>query len=255
MKKIIGISILLIVLSFIAWGLQYRFTRSIKTKQTDTIAPKPVYDPVLLGKYERLYKKYDTLKKNCTMGGTITITDHADTMANMDHVEFFFCKQGDDFYYKLGATETINAGGLYIFIDNLARTMLISAQKKVAYDQLPSGFANVAQSVSSEGYEMTGRLNGGLQTIALYNEHNMNCKQFSITYDTLQLQVKHMTARMTNIQAPLRHDNEKIVDISIMEWTSTADINQVYSKGDVVKQVAGNWQPVNKYKSYQVTRM
>jgi len=253
------ISILLIVVSLIAWGLQHSYlqqNRTVqKTKVNDSLAGKPAANPLLLRRYRAVFKKYDTIKTNCTMQGMINIVDQADTSGNMKNVDFLFCKAGDDFYYRLGTTETINAKGLYIFIDNKAQTMVVTAQKKVAYDQWPAAFADIGNVVKSEGYKIAGFVKDNIQTISLHNEHNINCKQFSISFDTLNLTITHMYARMTNVQDPLRTDNEKVVDIAITEWTNKADLDKAFVKGNILKSEDGRWKAVNKYKNYSLTTM
>ncbi len=176
MYKITGLSILLIAFSFIAWGLHSQIDHHVvakpRTKREDSIRTA-VIDPVLLSKYKAVFKKYDTLKTSYTISGTINIIDQADTSGNMHHVDFLFCKAGDRFYYKLGTTETINSGGLYIYIDHLGETILLTAQKKVSYDQEPGAFADLGKEFKSEGYKISGSVNGRLQTISLNNEHKL----------------------------------------------------------------------------------
>ncbi len=83
---------------------------------------------------------------------------------------------------------------------------------------------------------------------------NTNCKQFSISYDTLALSIRRIYARMTNLQDPLKTDNQKLVDIQIGQWDGTADLYKFY-KGDVVTKTNGLWQVTDKYKKYHLTTM
>jgi hypothetical protein len=252
--KITGLSASLLALSFIAWGLQHRSSKAAKptVKSADTIVKKQVYDPVLLGKYERIYKKYDTLKTAYTMAGSIDINDPADTASNMKKVGFFFCKRGDGFYYKLGTTETINAKGVYLFIDNLAQTIMVSGQKQIAYDQQPDAITGLGKFLSIGEYALSGKLTGSEQTLSLINEHNGSCKQFSLSYDTVTMEVNRIYARLTNIQAPLTEARDEVVDINITQWTDKAELNKYIVIGNILQKDKNGWTGTNKYKDYQV---
>jgi|GEM_PF-2589382 len=250
------LSVVLIAISFIAWAVRGKFLVHVKPSakyKKDTKA-SPSIDPVLLAKYQAVFKKYDTIKKDITMSGTINIIDRADTSGNMKNVGFLFCKTGSDFYYKLGTTETINADGLYIFVDHLGHTIVVSPQKKVAYDVQPNAFADIGKEIRSDLYDVTGNNDGNLQTISLHNEHNINCKLFSISYDTATLAIRHMYARMTNLQDPARTDNEKLVDINITEWNDRGDLDKFYKK-DIIARANGTWKVTDKYKDYQLTTL
>ncbi|WP_183574645.1 hypothetical protein HDF18_01225 [Mucilaginibacter sp. X5P1] len=219
-------------------------------KTTDTVPDKAV-----LEKFEQVCKKMNDVKGNYTLGGVINIIDRANPADAMDHVGFLFCKQGDEFYYQLGKTITLNEQGVYLYIDNQSRRVMVSPQKKVQYDAGIKQFADMGANIQSEHYKMTSKINGDEQTISLVNERHISCKQYTITFDRQSLKVKYLYMRLTNLNDPLNKANEKIVTVNISKWSNTADVSQYLSKNDVIKNVKGGWRTVSVYRNYELIKM
>src|SRR5471030_2481098 len=81
-------------------------------KVADSLQSEKTADKPLLNKFELLCKKIGRVNGNYTLGGIINIDDKASTETNMKNIQFLFCKQGDEFYYKLGNTVTLNEQGV-----------------------------------------------------------------------------------------------------------------------------------------------
>jgi hypothetical protein len=221
-------------------------------KATDTV---PVPDKAVLDKFEQVCKKMGDVKDNYTLGGVINITDHANPAEAMDHVNFLVCKQGNEFYYRLGKTITLNEQGVYLYIDNQSKRVMVSPQKSVQYDAGMKQFADMGANIQSEHYKMISKINGDEQTISLVNEHHISCKQYTITFDRHSLQVKYLYMRLTNLNDPLNKVNEKVVSVSISISDNTADVSKCLSKDQVIKRVKGEWKTVDMYRGYELIKM
>jgi len=229
------------------------FLRPQKMKDTISLAPAP--DKALLDKFNLLCKKMADVQGDYTLGGVINIVDKANPADKMDHVEFLFCKKGDEFYYKLGETLSLNEQGSYIYIDKPSKRVLLSSQKQVAYDPGFRQFADMTATIKSENYHLVSTINGNEQTISLINEHHISCKQYSLTFDKRSMMIKRLYMRLTDFAEPTRKDKEKIVDVSISRWDRTADLGMYLSKNKVIKKFNGRWKTVNEFRDYQLVKI
>ncbi len=225
---------------------------SAYARPTDTV---PLPDKAVLNKFELVCKKMSDVKGNYTLGGIINIVDKASPANAMDHISFLFCKQGDEFYYRLGKTITLNAQGVYLYIDNQSKRIMVSSQKKVMYDAGMKQFADLGTNIQSEHYKVTSKIDGNEQTISLVNEHHISCKQYTITFNRSSLKVKYLYMRLTNLNDPLNKANEKVVTVNISKWDNTADISGYLSKNEVIKAINGGWRTAGRYKDYELLKM
>ena len=221
----------------------------------DSVQRAPMPDKTLLAKFELLCKKMNNVGDNYTLAGEININDKTDPAGKMNHVGFLFCKQGDEFYYRLGNTVTMNEGGVYLFIDNHTKRIMISGKKQVVYDGGLKQLANLGANIQSENYRMISKTTGDEQTISLINEHHISCKQYSLTFNKHSMQIKRLYMRLSNFNDPLRTDNEKIVDVAISRWDASADISKYPTKNSVIKNVNGDWKTAEGFKNYRLIKM
>jgi hypothetical protein len=212
-------------------------------------------DQALLARFEILNKKLSNVKGNYTLAGIININDHANPEAKMVNVKFLFCKHGDDFFYKLGTTATINEQGVYLYIDYQTKRILISEKKQVEYDAGLKSFADLGANIQAEHYKLTSKISGDDETISLINDHHISCKQYSITFERRDMKIKRLFMRLSDINDPLRTDKEKVVDVSISEWDSSAELAKYLSKDNVIKNINGGWKTVNGFKNYRLIKM
>ncbi len=259
-KKIKGLAVvvLLTIISVLAWAVQQHMLKvaQVKVALADTAFKHKVYDQQLLNKFEKLLARYDTLKTNYTIAGSITAVDKADTGKKMMRdVPFFYCKQGDSFDYRMGEAEIINANGLFIKIDRQEKSIILSAQKKIVDSQGQQMIQGLSAGLRSEQYNLVSRENGGQETISLINEHHITCKQYSVTFDTAGMKIDRIYMRLTNIQDPLRKDNEKIVDMKISRWESTTDFEKYGFEGRVLEHHGNVIKPIAEYSTYRLIRM
>lgn len=216
-------------------------------------APAP--DPALLSKFELLCKQVGNTDGNYTLGGVINITDPSNPKANLNHIGFLFCKQGDEFYYRLGQTETVNEQDVSLYIDHPAKRILVSPKKKVVYDIGLQQFGEMGKHIRDEQYQLQSKITGDEQTLMLVNEHHISCKQYAIVFNRQTLKIKRLYLRLTDFNNPLRADRDKIVDVSITTWEHVANLAQYLTKNKVIKNVNGVWGTVGAYKGYRLIKI
>jgi hypothetical protein len=244
-------------LSLLTWALHHRHHQATVTPTKplpDTLTRALVYDPELLARFDKVCKKYDTLsKQNFTMAGVINMTDGADTADRLQHTAFVFCKAGEDFYYRMGNTEVINERGLYLFVDNTSHKIVMGQHRGIQYGEPGiKPFSIPGAGLRSEAYQLTTTRNGRLQTISLINERHITCKQYSLTFDTTSFQIEHIYARLTNLDAPLRKEKEKIFEISLTEYDGKAKLQQFLTPEKVVITSGGIWKTTGRFNNYQL---
>jgi hypothetical protein len=175
----------------------------------------------------------------------------------MKHVNFLLSKHENEFYYKLGNTQTLNAKGVYLYIDNAGSTILAGHQKPLVenngFQQLLSG--EMTRNLQSEHYELLSSRQGADQTISMLNEHHISCKQYALTIDTTSLRIKKIFIRYTNFNAPLRTDNEKIVTVIVNQWTNSGAPDKYLLAKDVVYKDHDKYKARGKYLKYQTVNL
>lgn len=255
--KAILLTSLLLVGSLLTWAVQHRYFKGntvVAFKVKETLARKFVYDKKLLATYERVTKYYDSLsKKNYTMSGTLNLTDGADTSDNLKGINFLMCKVGEEFYYRLGKVETINEDGVYLMVDNTAKKIVVTEQKKLGTESYnPNLFTHLGDNLQSEQYNLTGKVNGSVQTISFINETHITCKQYSMSFDTLNIGLKHLYLRLTNFQEPEKRDKEKVISVQVNEFDSRADLKKYLSKQEVLRKAGSGWKTVGAFEEYEL---
>jgi len=252
--KIIGLLAILLSVSAITWAIQVRY---FKQGRKPVIQQKaqwavPVYDKVLLEKLERLGKHYDTLKQAYTIKGTISMRDKADTVSPVKNVVFIYCKKGKELYYRLGETETINANGMYLYIDHPARRILVARQKDVSEAPVITDMTRVVAGLKSEYYDLSGSVSGSVQTLSLRNEHHISCKQYTVAYDTLSYAIRHIYARLNDPQDPLNRKKENVMQMDLSEWDGKAALATYTVPEAVIRRYGSKWRTTEKYKGYEL---
>lgn len=219
------------------------------------VRPAPDTASALLQKFALLCQKIRDVKGDYTLAGVITISDRANPAENMDRVPFLFCKSGSEYYYQLGTTTTLNESGNYIYIDHRNKRILVSGQKPLVYDSGVKGLGDLGAQLKFEHYKVESKISGGDETISLTNEHHISCKQYAIMFDRRSMKIKKLYLRLSNLSDPLRTDNEKIISVSITEWTKTAVLSKYLMKEQVIRSVRGEWETTAPFKQYRLTKM
>jgi hypothetical protein len=215
----------------------------------------PAEDKALLAKFEAVCKKMTATKGDYTLAGVMNIVDKADPVTAMRNVDFLFCKKGDEFYYKLGTTATINEQDAYLYIDYQTKTVLLSQKKELNYDEGMKQLGDLGAKLEGEHYKVFDKIEGNNETISLINEQHISCKLYAVTFDKRTLKISRLRMRLSNANEPLRTDNEKTVDVSVSTWDSSADLSKYLTKNKVIKNRGNRWETVNEFKNYRLVKM
>jgi hypothetical protein len=205
--------------------------------------------------FEKICDKMKQAKGDYTIGGLINLTDPVHPEQSIKNAPFLFCKQGDQFYYRLGTTETINGRELYLYIDHQTKNIMLSPRKEVMYDPSPVKPIDLGEAIRSEHYSLGSAVNGPLETLTLLNERHISCKQYSVTFNREGLNITRLFMRLTYLREPMRRDKETTVDVRITRWEQTADISKYPNAGSVLVKVHGRWQGNGELKNYRVIEM
>lgn len=207
----------------------------------------------------KTFKKLCDQIKDCrgdyTLAGVINIANPTNPALEIKNVVFLFSKHGDQFYYRLGTTETINGQGVYLYIDHQNKNIMMSAQKQVNYDQGPLKPINVDETLRSEHYALTSLIRGDNQTISLVNEHHISCKQYAITFDKNTLKIKRLFMRLTDVRDPSNRNTEEVVDVHISQWDRSAALGNYLTKDKVIRTIGGKTRVTESFKNYRLTKM
>jgi hypothetical protein len=251
MKRTRYLSLLLLLPLLIAGPL----SPAAATGRPDTSAAVKAGETALLRKFELLAKQMDPSIKKSTLAGTIRIADLPVKAKSDVAVPFVFSKQDGSFYYRLGATETMNAGGVYLNVDHQSHQIVVSGQKAVYSDAGMQTFADLASRMKNEDYKISSRVAGNMQTISFINENHISCKEYAITFDKRSMDIKHIFIRLTDPNDPLNSKAGKMVDMRVSAWSRQSQLSSYLTVGQVVRKVKGNWKATDKYKGYRLIKL
>ena len=246
-------TIILLAVVFTCMG-SLRVVASSKVPIADTTREQ-VNDAQLVGLFEKLCRQISFTGRNYTVGGTISIDDKAEPAERMDHVVFLFCRQGDEFYYRLGKTVTVNAGGSYLYIDNGNKKIMLSQQKAVVDGTGLSQLTNMAANIKLENYRISSKIAGPDQTISLINERHVSCKEYAVKFDRRNMKIKSLYIRLTDQADPFNQNKEKIVKVSLSQWQPEANVNKYLTKDQVIVATKRGWKTVGEFSNYQLVNM
>lgn len=234
----------------IAWSKLSNRTGFIVVDKVDSlVAPK--LNPQLLEKFLAGCSQIDPNKKEFLLVGTINVQDGADTTLNIQNVPYILSKKGKEFYFKIGQTETINAGDYYIFLDHNLKKVMVSKQQQV----VPTvGMPNVQQmlkNLDGEFYSLTDKVINDTEKISLVNEHHLSCKEFSLRVSHVDKELKAVMLRLSNPQFPEDKKKDKKVELQLTQISEKSNLEN-YVETPVVKKVQATWTLQPAYKAYEL---
>lgn len=244
-----------VLIGLLTFAVQYKREKvAVQAQgQVDLADEKIEYDPVLLKKFKLLVEKVSPLQQYYCIG-TINAKDHADTTGSLVNVPFEICKDGTKYYYKLGDVETIKRSGISLTVDNRYKKILITSGAG-DLQNTPAGLSDLSklsQGFQQEYYQLKRSLSGNIETLSLINPRHITCKEYSISIDTLTGMPSRFYTRLTNLDDPLRTDNEKIVDIRIKKWDSAKLIDEYTNIESRLTKEKDGWIATGKFESYEV---
>jgi len=243
----------------LAWAIKLSIShkqvsaKTVKIKK-DSVAVKISYDPALLKKFEALSKLFGEDKKAYTYAGIVNIANGADSSHNIKNLNFLFCKDANSCYAKTGPTETYNGPGLYLYLEHSSKRAIISGEKKMDTPLLPD-MGKLTDNLQNEHYELKDSKAGPNETISLLNEHHISCKEYALTYDTLNHHVSRIYIRLTNLHWPMDKAKEKVMDIRFTRFDSSADVSAHMDINKIAYKDGDQWKLMAPYKNYELIRI
>jgi hypothetical protein len=206
------------------------------------------YDSALVKKFVQVLASVDFSKSNCHYSGVIRLTDGKDTASSIPYLKFRFLKRDSLIDYVFGNAEIINDGKLNILLDNDTHKIVVSSQK---FNGNPpfTGVGKVISSLRSEHYSITQQGFAHLKKISIVNENHLACKEISLTYDPVDMQMKSIYTRTPDLGDPGNRFKERMLKI---------DFNSQYTSGTaqqktvaaIIRKKDGGWvltPPFSKY--------
>ena len=213
------------------------------------------HDSKLLERLERVSMKFKVSEKDFLYTGTFTAINKADSSENIINAEYVVCRQGNNSYWRLGKREMLIYEGLSLEIDHQDKKILLKQYATQSTTTPEITFTNLREVLRSESYQLKSFKQGNLETLSLLNEQNLNCKEYSVSFDTLDLKIKRVYARLTNPHEPSRTDNEKVLDFRVGEWTEKADIEKYLYKRNIINKKGDDWALSKGYEDYEIIRL
>jgi len=252
--------IFLMMITAVAWSMRDRIfqkknTSSAKIKPAkDSLNNHIAYDTALVKKFSDECKRFNMQSDPLTYSGIINITDGADTADHINNMRFLYSRIGNDYYFKNGDNETLNAQGVYLYIEHAQKRILISKQKEIPKAPLPD-MSGIADKMQSEHYSMQDKKNGGYETIALLNEHHITCKEYAITFDTLSQKMHSVTMRLSFFSDPLNKKKDKVISMVVNRYENKADVSVFPDKNKIVERNNDGWKLTDLYKGYKLIQI
>lgn len=250
-NKYLIFTIVLIIISgttVIAWN---KLNSKIKVGVKIDPLKVPELDPLIMDKFAKACQQFDPNQKEFLLIGQIMIEDGADSSLTMHSAPYIFSKKGDEFYYKLGQTEVINANGLYLFLENDQKKIIISEQKPIETNLAMPDANKLLKNLKGEMYTLINRDIDDKEVISLINEYHLSCKEFTISINKDNLQLQSILIRLSNPDYPEDDKKDKKLELKIQKISTKSNIGD-YVEKQVVKKVHGNWALAPNYINYEL---
>lgn len=258
--KMVTLIAVLMSVALLTWGMRGRlFHKYVLPEKTpvkkNTISRTIMYDSVLIKKFKIVAQSFNPNNTVFTYSGTLNMVDGADTTVKVKNVSFLFCRQNNNTYTKTGDAETINAHGIYLYIEHDHKRIIVSSQKSIDQKQPLPDMSKLVENLRAERYEMKNKIDGKNETISIVNEHHITCKEYAITFDTVSRKVTHFRIRLTNFNEPLNKSKEKVIDVSMGTFNESANIEQYMNTDKIVIKAGNDWKLRAPYSDYELIKL
>jgi len=195
----------------------------------------------ILGKLEKVSGKMRGKNGQFYFSGRMVMIDAIEGQSN---VPFIFCSDGSSYYYCIGQTIFLNIDGAFVQVDRKAKKVFVS-QVSEGYRPDLMDVSNIRKAIESKEYAFSAWEQGSRETIKLLNEDHLNCKEYTITYDTVGYNITRFYSRFADQDALPGDKNDKIIDITISEWKEVKAI-QPFLSGIKKSYKEGNLSVIDK---------
>jgi hypothetical protein len=206
-------------------------------------------DKQLLKKYAQLLTSIDPSRTEYLQIGSVKVLQEKDSTVISPEMSFMVARKNNDCYYRLGATETYNLNGVYIYINHNTKKVMVTKQKQMSGASFD--LAKFPKRFKDEGYELSSLLKNGKCQIRLINPEHLAYKEYSLSYDTVSNRVTEIFTRTANETRPESHGQGKLIYVSFSKIADEVDLKK-YDPFEVVKQKEGQWQLQQRFKGYEL---
>lgn len=210
-----------------------------------------VVDTVKLARLAKIAKDLQFDQENISISGNLSVHNGSDSSQNVSKLPYRLIKRGTTFYSSLGLTETLNANGLYIYVDKGQKKILVSQGKKITAQNILPDMQQLIKRMKEEEYQIRENVvNAAESRISLLNPNHIQCKEYAIYFDKTNLHVKGVSIRMSNIDDPLNAKKDKTVDFRYANML--ADASKLMSTRILKKLGKNQYSTTDAYKGYEV---
>lgn len=209
-------------------------------------------DKQLLKQYAQLLSSIDPSRTEYLQMGSIKVLQEKDSTVLSPEMSFVVVRKNNDCYYRLGATETYNLRGVYVYVNHSTKKVMLSKQKQMAGTSF--NLAKFPKRFQDEGYQLSSFIKGSKRQIRLVNPAHLIYKEYSLSYDTVTHKVTEIFTKTANESSPESQGRGKLIYVSFSKLTNEADLKK-YDPFEVVKQKEGQWQLQQRFKGYELISM
>lgn len=197
-------------------------------------------------------KPFDTANTSYYLNGLFTAVDKADSANAMVNLPYTVCKNGNEFYLRIGQTETVNNKYNYLFVDHAVKKMMLSGAKKITYTPgVPMN--EIYDYLTSEGYVLVKTAgNNRLSTISMQNPNHVSFKELAVQYDSATHQLKKVFMRQADVADPMNADREKWITLEVKDWNDDPEPGKYLDVQKFVQKKQNEWAPAAGYSSYSL---
>jgi hypothetical protein len=219
------------------------------------VADKPQPDPMQVAMMNELMawlKPFDSTNTSYFINGSLTAVDRADSAHAMNELAYTVCKNGEQFYLRIGQTETVNNENNYLFVDHAIKKMLISKAKK-AFQAPGLPVNDLYEYINSEGFTFSKKFsNNRYSTISLLNPNHISCKELSVQYDSVAKQVKKIFIRQAEVTDPMNADKEKWITLVVKDWNDDPEPGKYLGLQKYVQKKNDEWLAAPGFPGYEL---
>lgn len=234
-------------------SLKKWWNRQPETNNMSTGNQKP--DPAQVAMMNELMawlKPFDSSNTSYYLNGLLTAVDRIDSAHALDDVAYTVCRNGEQFYLRIGQTEAVNSDTNYLFVDHAAQKMLIGQSRKIV--QSPGMPVNeLYDFINSEGFvfsKATGNSRNSI--ITLLNPNHISYKQLSVQYDSVAKQVKKIFIRQAEVTDPMNADKEKWITLVVKDWNDDPETGKYLGLQKFIQKKQDEWVPAPGYQDYEL---
>ncbi|THU38417.1 hypothetical protein FAM09_17255 [Niastella caeni] len=234
-------------------GLKKWWNKQPETNNVATGNDKP--DPVQVAMMNELMtwlQPFDSSNTSYYVNGSLTAIDKTDTAHALKAVPYTMCKNGQQFYLRIGQTETINNANNYLFIDHAVKKMLLSdAQKVIQAPGLPVN--QLYDYIKSEGFVFSKTVsNSRFQTITMLNPNHISYKELSVQYDSARKEVRKIFIRQAEVTDPMNADKEKWLTLVVKDWNDNPEAAKYLGLQKFIQKKQDEWVGAPAFADYDL---